>query len=129
MSTQPPQSELKSRLTRFRELMDNRGITAALITNDQNVRYLSGFTGDSSALLITQKRKFMLTNFIYKEEAQNTARGWRQVLKPPQLMEKAVTLAKKLRVRKLSFEPGDLNISELRSLRKHAGRRMNIRPE
>jgi len=129
MNATPPKRELKARLDRFRELMDNRGVPAALTTNDQNVRYLSAFTGDSSALLITTRRKFMLTNFIYKEEAQNTAKGWRSVLKPPDLMEKAVTLAKKLRLRRLAIEPGDLRIADLRALRKHAGRRIRIRPE
>ena len=54
--------------------MDNRGVPAALITNDQNVRYLSGFTGDSSALLITAKRMFVrnLKGVIHEYAADNS---------------------------------------------------------
>src|SRR5437870_1447566 len=72
MSIVPPADELKTRLGRFREALKRRKLAAALITNERNVRYLSGFTGGDSALLVTPGEKFLLTDFRYIEEAQNS---------------------------------------------------------
>lgn len=127
-SSLPPRSELKSRLERFREIMHRREISSALITDERNVRYLSGFTGTDSALLITGKRKFLLTDFRFIEEASNTAPGWRKILKPRGLMEKAGTVAKKQRLRRLAVEPGDMRMSDIRELRKFA-KGVKVRPQ
>ena len=89
MSAVPSKDELKSRLSKFREMMRGRKINAALITNEQNVRYLSGFTGNDSALLVTAERKLLLTDFRYREEAHNSARGWKIIFEPYGLLEKA----------------------------------------
>src|SRR5438093_1218879 len=109
MSIVPPADELRLRLGRFRVALRRRKLAAALITNERNVRYLSGFTGNDSALLITPTRKFLLTDFRYIEEARKTAKGWPvifekskktkdgkiQFIVPHGLMEKAGHIAKK----------------------------------
>lgn len=130
MAIIPPRSELNSRLNRFRELLHKRKLKAALIVNEQNVRYLSGFTGGDSALLITQKRKCLLTDFRYIEEARNSAKGWAVVIKPQGLMEKAAAVAKKLRVRRLAVEPGSMRLTDVRALRKAVrGSAVKFKPE
>jgi Xaa-Pro aminopeptidase len=128
MSSVPPKSELKDRIDRFRGVLDDRSLPAALILNEQNVRYLSGFTGNDSALLITPKKKYLLTDFRYVEEAQNTAKGWTVVLKPQGLIEKAGMLGKKLRFRKLGIEPGATRLTDMRAIRKEF-KGIKIRPE
>ena len=145
LSSEPdktPAPELKARLRRFRDALYERNISAALITTDVNVHYLSGFTGNDSALLITPENKFLLTDFRYVEEAESTAPGWKAIIEknkkkvgdkvevvvPRGLMEKAGYLAKKLRIRKLAVEPGDMRIADLRVLRK-AARGVKIKPE
>jgi Xaa-Pro aminopeptidase len=120
MSVIPPKAELKARLDGFREILHRRNISAALITNEHNVRYLSGFTGADSALLVTRNRKFILTDFRFIEEAQNTAKGWKIMLEPRGIMEKAAALARKLRQRRLAVEPGSMRIVDLKALRKFA---------
>lgn len=142
MSIVPPVDELKNRMGRFREALRRRKLAAALITNERNVRYLSGFTGNDSALLITPTRKFLLTDFRYIEEAHNSAKGWKVVIEkskktrdgktqfivPHGLMEKAGHIARKLHLRRLSVEPGDLHLTDMRALRK-ATRGIKVRPE
>ena len=58
------------KISALRKKMQQKGIDAALITNVNNVRYYSGFTGDSSELLITQNEQFFFTDFRYTEHAQ-----------------------------------------------------------
>lgn len=129
MNTAPSKEELRTRLSNFRELMRGRKINAALITNEQNVRYLSGFTGNDSALLVTPDKKLLLTDFRYREEAHNSARGWKIIFEPYGLLEKAGAVAKKLRLRKLFVEAGSMKVADLRGLRREAGRGVRIRPE
>ena len=59
------------RIEKLRDSMIGKGIDAALITSVENVRYYSGFTGDSSQLLITSDELFLFTDFRYTEHAQS----------------------------------------------------------
>ncbi|HYG77889.1 MAG TPA: Xaa-Pro peptidase family protein [Planctomycetota bacterium] len=144
MSTVPPADELRRRLNNFRKLLRERKVPAALITNEKNVRYLSGFTGHDSALLITASKKFLLTDFRYVEEASFTAKGWPvliektrrtkdgkpEVIVPAGLMGKAAYLARKLGIGKLAVEPGDMRIADQRALQKACrGLHVKIKPE
>lgn len=57
------------RIQKLRESMANSA-DGALITAAENVRYYSGFTGDSSQLLITKDSQFLFTDFRYAEHAE-----------------------------------------------------------
>ncbi len=48
---------------------------AALITNEPDVSWLTGFSGDSSRVLITEKNAYFLTDFRYLEQAEQQTRG------------------------------------------------------
>lgn len=123
----PPASELRSRLQQFREHMDRNKLSGALISDPVNVRYLSGFTGEDSALLVTRNRRVLLTDFRFVEEAGKTAKGWRVVTKPPTVMRKAGEQAKKLKLKVLGVEKHDLNLNEVSQLRK-AAKGVRIKP-
>ncbi len=58
------------RVDRLREDMLVANADAALITATENVTYYSGFTGNSSQLLITQDDMLFFTDFRYTEQAQ-----------------------------------------------------------
>ncbi len=58
------------RINGLRKAMQKAGADAALITSDVNVRYYSGFSGNSSQLLITQDSKLFFTDFRYTEQAE-----------------------------------------------------------
>jgi Xaa-Pro aminopeptidase len=141
MKNVPPFNELKARVTLFRDRMRFRKIPAALITNERNVRYLSGFTGNDSALLITKDEKFLITDFRYVEEAEETAKGWEVILEksktvkgktemviPHGLMEKTGYVCRKFRIKRLAMEPGDIRLTDLRALRR-AARGVKLKPE
>jgi len=50
-----------------------------LISQADNRRYLSGFTGSAGYLLITRKASLLLVDFRYTEQAQLQAPGWEVV--------------------------------------------------
>lgn len=58
------------RTERFISKMVDLQVDAFLIMKEENVRYLSGFTGDESYLFITPKEQYILTDFRYIEQVQ-----------------------------------------------------------
>jgi len=56
---------------KLRETIKGKGAAAALICGEENVRYYSGFQGDSSQLLITGDAQYLFTDFRYTEQAEN----------------------------------------------------------
>ena len=60
------------RLQRFLSAMAARAISAALIHRPENVRYLTGFTGEG-CLFISAQRQALLTDFRYVEQAARQA--------------------------------------------------------
>ncbi|MBI4335294.1 MAG: aminopeptidase P family protein [Candidatus Omnitrophica bacterium] len=62
---------MNPRLVRFKDLLRKRGIGAFLVTDPKNIYYLSGFRDDTSCLLITGDRDFIITDFRYSEDARS----------------------------------------------------------
>jgi Xaa-Pro aminopeptidase len=60
---------LKARLESFREKLTEKELDAALVSKPENYAYLSGFTGSSAFLLITQRDAILITDFRYIEQA------------------------------------------------------------
>ena len=60
------------RLQRFLSAMAARAISAALIHRPENVRYLTGFTGEG-CLFISAQRQALLTDFRYVEQLSRQA--------------------------------------------------------
>ncbi len=121
-SSVPPPAELHARMENFHSVLRERKLHAALIVDERNVRYLSGFTGTDSALLIARDGHFLLTDFRFEEEARATAKGWTIVTEPAGIMEKAGALARKKRVKVLAIEPGAMRFTDMKPLRKAAGK-------
>jgi Xaa-Pro aminopeptidase len=64
---------IQQRLKKFRENLLENQIQAALITKRENYLYLSGFTGSSAYLIITQEAAILVTDFRYEEQANRQA--------------------------------------------------------
>lgn len=69
MGTLPP------RLQRLTELLDDLALDAMLITDEINVRYLSGFTGDSSILLVSSGGTTILSDGRYTAQIAEQCMG------------------------------------------------------
>lgn len=60
----------------IRFFLEESGIDAAFIEKDENLRYLSGFTGSDSFLLLTKGESYLLTDPRYTEQAEKEAKGF-----------------------------------------------------
>ena len=83
---------------------------AFLVTNDENRRYLSGFTGSAGSLLITSTAARLLTDFRYVEQGAAQAPQF-QVVKVTGAPWPAVAeQARELGLRRLGFESEDVSV-------------------
>ena len=64
------------RLKNLKGLLKKGPAGSLLVTNESNVTYLSGFTGNDSLLLITPDSQFFLTDSRYTQEAKETVKGF-----------------------------------------------------
>ena len=61
-------SRSSQRRKKLRSKLRQQGIDAILVTDERNVTYLSGFSGDSSFLLITSTNTIIISDFRYLQE-------------------------------------------------------------
>ncbi len=115
-----PAAEIRSRLARLRQALGRRRLGAALFTAGTDVRYFSGFTGSESALLITAKAQFLLTDFRYQEEAQASAPLFECLLGKQGLMAEAARLARQARVKRLGYDERQVTVADGKRLRSAA---------
>ncbi len=100
------------RLRRLRSSFRRNKIDGMLVIADANVRYLSGFTGDSTRLLITRRDAVLLTDFRYVEQAEGECRGYRVVHRRHPLQKAIARWARKLGATRLGFEPAAISLAD-----------------
>ena len=67
------------RLEKLREKLEEMGLDALLVSQMENKRYLSGYTGDAGHLLITAQDALLATDFRYYEQVERQAPDFRLV--------------------------------------------------
>ncbi len=115
-------SEIRARLSRLREGLKERKLDGLLVSSVPNVRYLSGFTGDSSTALVTRAGQYLLTDFRFEEEAAITAPLFKCLVRKRGMMELVERTARRLRLKKLGVEEHVITAGELRALAGGLGR-------
>jgi len=109
------------RLKQLRTQLRRQKLDSILISDESNVRYLSGFTGDSSALLLTQSDALFLTDFRYVEQAADECKSYRIVQRRDSMVKAIVRQARKLDVTSLGVEAGVLTLESAERLRDALG--------
>jgi len=83
-----------------------------LVTSAANCRYLSGFTGDDSSLLVSTDEACLLTDGRYTEQAAQETQGFEIIARRRGLMEWAGRTAKRLNLSRLGFEAHHLSVAQ-----------------
>jgi Xaa-Pro aminopeptidase len=105
--------EKTMRLTNLRDTLSERQLDAILISQPDNRRYLSGFTGSSGWLIISGERAVLVTDFRYFEQVEREAPTFelaRIETKFPDLLPGVLS---DLGVRRLGFESQHVTVDQL----------------
>ncbi len=105
---------MSERLERLRERMAERNLDAMLVSNADNRRYLSGFTGSAGFLVITPEEAILATDFRYFEQVAREAPGFRLAKVETRLADLLPGLLGDLGVERLGFESEHVTVEQHR---------------
>jgi Xaa-Pro aminopeptidase len=92
------------RLQKLRTSIAEKGLDAFLISQPQNLRYLSGFTGSSGWLLISGENTVLATDFRYIEQAKGESPDFEIIQTKQEFRDWLPGLVSDLGWHKLGFE-------------------------
>jgi Xaa-Pro aminopeptidase len=107
-----------ARIARLRTLMRKRGIGALLVTQRENVCYLTGFTGSAGSLLLAQGRPVLITDFRYQVQAGEESPGARLLIQKKDHSTAIKSAAELLGVTTVWFDESSFTIDRVRALKK-----------
>ncbi|HXC32898.1 MAG TPA: Xaa-Pro peptidase family protein [Verrucomicrobiae bacterium] len=115
-----------SRLNRLRQALGTAGAASFLDTHLPNLYYLTGFSGDSGALLVDGSSTTLFTDGRFTIQAREETRGIRvHIHKGPLLQAVGEYLrARKRPAHKVAVSPSHLTLAGWKTLRKAAGGRL-----
>jgi Xaa-Pro aminopeptidase len=111
---------LKKRLTAFRKPMKKRGANAFLLTNPVDYFYLTGFTGDESAVMITARDVLIISDRRFEEQLKHECPWARTYMRRGALNAEIAKACKDANVKKLGVQASRLSISDHQEIQKLA---------
>ena len=108
------------RIEKLHSLLAELKAHALLITDINNVRYFSGFTGSSATLLVAGKDRFFLTDGRYKTQAAQEVQG-AEIVIYKSLPDSLEELLSELDIASLAFEAEDISYARWSDLKERLG--------
>ena len=99
--------------------LPDEGLDAYLISSPVNVSYLTGFSGDSSYLLLGRDRCVLVSDARFTEQLAEECPGLETHIRPPtqRTPSAAADVVKKLGYRNLGFESAAVSVAEWEAFR------------
>ena len=124
---------MSTRVEKLRAKFDEHQIDALLVTEPNNRRYLSGFTGSAGMLLIGRETAQVATDFRYWEQAEQQAQGFALFKSERDLGSWFGELVAPFGGRRVGFEAADVSYDLHRQFRGYieelpAGQRPELAP-
>src|SRR6266404_4859022 len=102
--------------------LSQRKIDALLVTRPANWYYLAGFSGESGALVVSQKGTSLITDGRFMVQGRAEMSGIRILQQKGSLFESVGQFLKNSRFRRVGFDPSQVTVGQRQGLRKAAGR-------
>ena len=104
--------------------MAQQHLGCLLVTNPQSWFYLTGFTGESGALVIAQRGTALITDGRFLAQARQEASGIRIVAQEAALLSTTGEILKRQGGGRVGFNASEVTVAQLQALRKAGGRRV-----
>jgi Xaa-Pro aminopeptidase len=109
---------VNERLEKLRQKLSEQGLDAILISQPENRRYLSGFTGTTALVFISQRDAILATDFRYVEQAEAQAPHLQVVQIKGEFSHWFPDFISQFRVHRLGFESQGLCFAGYEELQK-----------
>jgi len=108
-----------SRLAKLRSLLVEKQLDGVLISRPENRAYISGFTGSSGWLLVSQEKATLVTDFRYVEQATNQSPHFEVQKLTTTALALLAELAGAMAIGKLGFEGDFVTVDEFGQYQAH----------
>ena len=101
------------RRDKLRSLLRKAKLDALLVTNFTNVSYLTGFTGDDSYLLVTQKHCIVLSDERYTTQLEEECADLEMEIRGPgkKMLSSVAKVVARLKAKLVGFESASMTVS------------------
>ena len=110
---------IKKRVSAIRRTLNKKKITCLLLTNPANVTYTTGFLGDDSWAIITNRGLWLLTDSRYTEQAQKQCPHSKIIKRTGPIAQAAAQLEKKLKSNKSETVENSASLAAFEALKKN----------
>ncbi|PYT77940.1 MAG: aminopeptidase P family protein [Acidobacteria bacterium] len=117
------ETQFHHRRHKLGELLQKSRIDALLVMHPANWFYLTGFTGDSGALVVSPKATALVTDGRFVVQAKAETQNVRICQQEGTLPESVARVLGKLRIRKVGFDAMHMTVSQLQAARKASASR------
>lgn len=100
------------RLAALRGKLQEQQLEALVVTHGANRLYLSGFTGTSGVLVITQEKAILITDFRYTEQAKEEAPLFTIIETKGKISETLAQVLDEAESGRVGFEAGNLTVKQ-----------------
>ncbi|MFQ5492124.1 MAG: aminopeptidase P family N-terminal domain-containing protein, partial [Phycisphaerae bacterium] len=108
------------RIARVREAMARPKLPAYLLTNPKDCHYLTGFTGEDSAVLITPKRVYLISDSRFDETIDKECHWTVKVMRRGLIEPEIGKLCRKLKLSRVGVQADRMTLACHADLRKSA---------
>lgn len=111
-------AHLAARIEAFRERMAQHRLSAYLVTYPVDQLYLTEFTGEDGAVLVTADRVYLITDGRFDEQADQEAPWARKIVRRKGIGDELAKLGKRLRWRRVGFQAEHVTVTQAAAYRK-----------
>lgn len=97
------------KLDKLRQSLQEQQLDALLITNEFNLRYMTGFTGTSGVAIVTQNDAAFITDFRYTEQAAAQVKDFRIVKHTGVIFTEVANQAAIMGIQTVGFEKDSMS--------------------
>ncbi|MDO8587886.1 MAG: Xaa-Pro peptidase family protein [Armatimonadota bacterium] len=108
---------VEGRLARLRSKLAEKRLDVVLVTNMDNVRYLTGFTGSTATAIVSKSDAVLLVDSRYTLQASEQCRRFQVREYKDSVLPAAACVVKEMKTRRLAFEADHMSYADHRKLR------------
>ncbi|MBU0633843.1 MAG: Xaa-Pro peptidase family protein [Candidatus Omnitrophica bacterium] len=115
------------KVNKVRHFLRQKGIDAFLVSPGANIRYLSGFTGTDSWLIITRSSQFFLGDFRFMLQAKREIDSNFEIIRIKESLNATLlNLAVKNRIKSICFEPDKVSVYAFSRIKNRLGKNIRL---
>ncbi len=111
---------IAARLSDARSEMAKRDLPAYLLTRHMDTYYMTGFTGEDSAVIVTPRAVHLVSDCRFDEAIGSEVPWVKKHLRKALLQDEIANVCRRLKLERLAFQADDISVEMLAALRKLA---------